>query len=144
VLALRFQLGANRYAMDTAAVAEVLPLLAIHPAPSAGRAVAGFFNYRGRPVPAVDLRLLTQGQAAERRLNTRIVLLRCADGERRRLLGVIAEQVTATRTGTDDRKHTTARQLSSIAAEGLDLVHWIDPSAVLAAAELPLEQLPEC
>jgi chemotaxis-related protein WspB len=55
MLFLLFQLGEERYALDTSHVAEVLPLVAITPIPQAPTGVAGLFNYRGAPVPAIDL-----------------------------------------------------------------------------------------
>jgi chemotaxis-related protein WspB len=65
---LLFQLGSGRYALEASRVVEVVPLLEMKPLPQAPRGVAGIFNYRGRPVPAVDLSALTLGQPASERL----------------------------------------------------------------------------
>jgi chemotaxis-related protein WspB len=57
--------------------------------------VTGLFNYRGRPVPAVDLSELTLGRPSAERLSTRIMVVRCPD--RRGTsgwLGLIAEHAT--------------------------------------------------
>ena len=47
MLFLVFQLGQDRYALDTGTVAEVLPLVEITPIPLAPAGMAGLFNYRG-------------------------------------------------------------------------------------------------
>jgi methyl-accepting chemotaxis protein WspA len=97
VLFLLFQLGEERYALDAGEVVEVLPLVAITPLPQAPNGVAGFFNYRGAPVPALDLSQLALGRPAQRRLNTRIVLVNYRGaGADAHLLGLIAEKATET------------------------------------------------
>jgi len=97
MLFLLFRLGNDRYALDAGRVAEVLPLVAVTAIPQAPEGVAGLFNYRGAPVPAIDLSQLTIGRPARRRLNTRIVLVNVPDAHgSTRLLGLIAEQVTET------------------------------------------------
>jgi chemotaxis-related protein WspB len=90
---LLFQIGSERYALPVQRVAEVLPLVALKTIPGAPKGVAGVFDYRGAPVPVIDLSALTVDRAAERRLGTRIVLCRY-QGER--LLGLIAEKATET------------------------------------------------
>jgi chemotaxis-related protein WspB len=95
VLFLLFHLGPDRYALDAGKVVEVLPLLQFKKIPHAPRGVAGIFNYRGRPVPAVDLCDLILGQPAAERLTTRIILVNYdCDGGRKNLLGLIAENAT--------------------------------------------------
>ena len=93
MLFLLFHLGKDRYALDASRVVEVVPLLALKKIPQAPRGVAGIFNYRGQPVPAVDLGELTLGQPARPRLSTRIILVHYPDDTgQNRLLGLIAEQ----------------------------------------------------
>jgi len=95
MLFLLFQLGPDRYVLEASRVVEVLPLLALKQIPQAPRGVAGLFNYRGRPVPAVDLSELTLGQPARQSLSTRIILVNYPDyAGKVRLLGLIAEQAT--------------------------------------------------
>ena len=97
MLFLLFQLGPDRYALEANRVVEVVPLLALKRLPQAPVGVAGIFNYRGRPVPAVDLSRLTLGEPAAERLSTRIVVVRYPDlSGRVHLLGLIAEQATET------------------------------------------------
>ncbi len=95
MLCLLFQIGNDRYALEAKYAVEVIPFLALRHIPQAPRGVAGIFNYRGRPVPAVDLCELTIGQPARERLSTRIILVNYTDSQGRdRLLGLIAEHAT--------------------------------------------------
>lgn len=97
MLFLLFDLGVDRYALEAAQVAEVLPLVAIKEIPQAPAAVAGAFSYRGAPVPVIDLSQLALGRAAQRRMSTRIILVHYPAGPSgSRLLGLIAEHVTGT------------------------------------------------
>jgi chemotaxis-related protein WspB len=95
MLFLLFQLGNDRYALDASRVIEVMPLLELKQLPQAPKGVAGIFNYRGRPVPAVDLCALTLGRPANERFSTRIIVVNYADDSGTpHLLGLIAEHAT--------------------------------------------------
>ena len=97
MLYLLFQLGRDRYAFEAGGIVEVLPLVEITPIPQAPLGVAGLFNYRGSPVPAIDLSALLLGQPARRQFSTRIVLVHYPDGRgEARKLGLIAEKATGT------------------------------------------------
>jgi chemotaxis-related protein WspB len=141
MLFLLFQLGEDRYALDTGRVVEVLPLVAITPIPKAPAGVAGLFNYHGAPVPAIDLSQLTMGRPARNRLNTRIVLVHYPDGRgKTHLLGLIAEKVTETvrrdpadfvASGvTSDR----APYLGPVATDARGVMQWIDVEWLLPAS----------
>ena len=97
VLLLLFGLNTDRYAIDARQVVEVLPLLRITRVPQAPQGVAGMFNYRGAPVPVIDLAALTLGRPSHASLSTRLIVVRYDDehGDTH-LLGVIAEQATET------------------------------------------------
>jgi len=97
MLFVLFQLGKDRYALEASRVVEVVPLLEMKRLPQAPKGVAGVFNYRGRPVPAVDLSELTVGQPASERFSTRIIIINYPDDTgTNRLLGLIAEHATET------------------------------------------------
>jgi chemotaxis-related protein WspB len=97
MLFLLFQLGTDRYALAASHVVEVIPLLDLKRLPQAPKGVAGVFNYRGRPVPAVDLSELTLGQPSIERLSTRIIVVKHPDAAGQdRLLGLVAENATET------------------------------------------------
>ena len=95
MLFLLFQIGNDRYALEAKHAIEVIPLLALKKIPHAPRGVAGIINYRGQPVPALDLSELTFGRPALERLSTRIIIVHYADAAGRdQHLGLIAEHAT--------------------------------------------------
>ena len=61
-----FPLARERYAVDLAGVAEVVPLRGLAPLPGAPAPVLGIVLHRGRLVPVVDLRRLLGGGEAAR------------------------------------------------------------------------------
>jgi len=81
MLFLLFQLGNDRYALEAGRVVEVLPLVELKGLPQSPPGVAGVFNYRGQPVPAVDLCALTLQRPAQECLSTRIIVVRCPGAE---------------------------------------------------------------
>ena len=97
MLFLLLQIGKDRYALDTAVIREVLPMLQLKEMPRAEKGVAGAFDYRGMAAPAIDLCALALGRAAAGRLSTRIVVAdyAYADGQTGGL-GLIAEGATET------------------------------------------------
>jgi chemotaxis-related protein WspB len=97
MLFLTFKLGNDRYAIEAIRVLEVLPLLTLKRLPQAPRGVAGLFNLRGSPVPAIDLNELSFGQPACERLSTRIIMVNYSDDAgHKHPFGLIAESVTQT------------------------------------------------
>ncbi len=111
MLFLLFTAGSQRYAIPAARVVEVLPLLHLTRVPQAPAPLAGYFNYQGCPVSAVDLSALTAGRPAAEQLSTRIILVRhpAAPGPDH-LLGLIAEEVTQTlKRPAADLSHTGVR-----------------------------------
>jgi chemotaxis-related protein WspB len=138
MLLLLFQLGDDRYALDARQVAEVLPLVTITRIPHAPPGVAGVFNYRGAPVPAIDLSQLTIGRPAHARLSTRLVVVHYPDGSgNTRLLGLVAEKAT----GTVRRElgdfvasgvtNPETAHVGSVATDAGGLTHWIDLQKLL-------------
>src|ERR1039458_8090202 len=102
MLFLTFQIGNDRYALDTQHVVEVLPLVNFKTIPRAAGGVAGIINYHGRPVPLIDLTQLALGRPSEVRMRTRIILVNYLRGSSEPLLlGLKAEHVTATLRRTD-------------------------------------------
>jgi chemotaxis-related protein WspB len=130
---LIFELGGDRYALAAQQVVEVLPLMDSKTLPGAPTGVTGLINYRGKPVPLVDLTLLLLGQPCARRMSTRIILLSSvtASGEPH-LIGLLAERVTETiRRQDSDFKHVSTGSRSStisgpVLTEGSTLVQRVD------------------
>src|ERR1700692_2187261 len=92
MLFLKFRIGSESYVLDTAQIAEVLPLLEITRVPHAPAGVAGLINYRGGCVAVVDLSEVGLGAAAVPRISTRLILVHYGE----HLLGLIPEQATET------------------------------------------------
>lgn len=97
MLMLVFQLGKDRYALETSHVVEVVPSLVLRKLPRAPEYVAGIFNYRGTIVPVIDLCQLTQDRPCDNCLSTRILLVQVrGDHGSSRCIGLRAERVTET------------------------------------------------
>jgi chemotaxis-related protein WspB len=143
MLFLLFQLGEERYALEAAQVVEVLPLLDLKKIPHSPDGVPGILNYRGQPVPAVDLSELTLGRPAHRRLSTRVILVRLAAkvGEER-LLGLIAEKATETmhRQAEDfvpsGLTNGKALYLGPVTTDARGFIQWIKADQLLPASVL--------
>jgi chemotaxis-related protein WspB len=90
MLFLKFRIGSEGYVLDATQIAEILPLLEITRVPHAPAGIAGLINYRGRPVPVIDLSELMLGEPARPHISTRLILVRYGE----HLLGLIAEQAT--------------------------------------------------
>jgi len=141
MLFLVFELARDRYVLDVSQVAEVLPLVDIRQMPQAPTAVAGILNYRGTPVPVIDVSQLTLGRPAERRLSTRIVLVHYPDGDGQpRLLGLIAERATQT-VRRDEQDFVAsgvtsagASYLGPVVADARGLLQWLDVRTLLPPA----------
>ena len=139
MLFLLFQLGSERYAIRANCVAEVVPLLALKRLPQAPKGITGIFNYRGRPVPALDLSELTLGQPASERLSTRIIVIYYGEGTSH-LLGLVAEQATEMlrRDATDFVEPGvmlgTAPYLGPVLMDGRGPIHLINEQHLVPAA----------
>ena len=102
MLMVLFQLGAERYAVDSHCVVEIVPMVDFKPVPHAPDYVAGLFNYRETVVPVIDLCHLTQKRPCLKHLSSRIILVDygrltgMAENEKR-ILGLLAERVTEVR-----------------------------------------------
>jgi chemotaxis-related protein WspB len=85
--------SANRYAIDSRHVSEVLPRVNLHRLAGSPPWLAGVLIYRGRATPVMDLMQLTEGTPCPNRLSSRIVVLKIELGGSFRQLGVLAERV---------------------------------------------------
>lgn len=139
MLFVLFQLGRDRYALEAARLAEVLPLVRLKALPQAAKGIAGVLDYRGAPVPVVDLSALALGRPAASRMGTRLLMARCTDHQGApRLLGLIAEQATETlrcepgefvATGVAS---TGAPYLGPIKVSAQGMIQWIEPDRLLS------------
>jgi chemotaxis-related protein WspB len=139
MLVLLFEVGADRYAIDVGRVVEVLPLVEFRRVPHAPPEVAGVFDFRGIPVPAVDLAMLTLGRPADRRLSTRVIVVRGAD-HTGQILALITERTTATERRMPHEFQSSgvlnprAPYLGPVAGDARGLLQLIDVTRILPAA----------
>ena len=138
MLFLIIELGNDRYALDVRQIAEVLPLVSFKQVPRAPQAMNGLFNYRGAPVPVIDLTQLTLGRPSARRLSTRLVLVHYPDDAgQTHLLGLVAERATQTaRHEASDFvasgvTNTGAPYLGPVVTDARGLLQWIDVRTLL-------------
>src|SRR2546428_9181135 len=100
MLLVIFYLGKDPYALESSQVVEIVPRILLKELPHAPQYVAGLFDYRGVIVPVIDLCRMTQGRACSEHLSTRVILVRYPydryDGQKERVLGLMAERVTET------------------------------------------------
>jgi chemotaxis-related protein WspB len=137
MLFLLFQVDSGRYALEAKRVAEVLPMLPVRPLAKAPAGVAGALNYRGAPLPVIDLSRVIAGRPAALRSSTRIVVVNCANGKQ---AGFIAERANETLerdaasfapTGlTPD----SAPYLGPVTQDARGFVQWVEPDELLNEA----------
>src|SRR5262245_37543503 len=97
MLFLLVQVAADRYALETRAVVEVLPLVHVQPIPQAPTGVVGVLNYHAILVPVLDLGVLVFGKPCRARRSTRITVIRhVGESGDEHLVGLLAEQTTDT------------------------------------------------
>lgn len=99
MLLLSFQLGERAYAAPCKLILEIVPMTGLEAVPGGPPYLVGQFDFRGRVVPAIDLRLLLTGERCRGFLSTRIIIVEqsAADAELG-AIGLLAERVTETLT----------------------------------------------
>jgi chemotaxis-related protein WspB len=138
MLFILFQIGRDRYALPASSIIEVLPLMNLKKIPRAPLGVAGVLNYRGTPVPVIDLNEMTLKQPAARRLSTRIILVKYPfEAQHQNALGLIAEHATNmiqrsiedfVETGVESDE---ASYLGRVAHDAGGLIQWIEVERLL-------------
>ena len=139
MLFLLFQLGKDRYAIEAAKIVAVLPLVIPKAIPHAPPAVAGVFEYRGTPMPLIDLSQLALGRPAKPHRSTRIIVVHYEvnDGEEQQL-GLIAEQALETLVRDPAEfvpsgvSSDGARYLGPVASDSRGLVQWVQTDHLLS------------
>jgi chemotaxis signal transduction protein len=93
--AVLLRLGEARYALDLAAIAEVVPVPLTTRVPDQPPWLSGVANWRGRVLPVIDIRLLMGVPAVPLATSARLVVLAEDDV----LVGVLAEAVPGVHQG---------------------------------------------
>jgi chemotaxis-related protein WspB len=139
MLFLKFSLGQDHYVLDVALIEAVLPLMASKILPGAPDGVVGAINYRGQPVPLIDLSLLALKRAAASVLSTRIILVRYPTaGLKPALLGLVVEHAieTISRDPADfvasGVEAGMPAYLGPVASDGRQLIQRIEPERLLS------------
>src|SRR5580698_1535992 len=97
MLALIFQVGPDKVAVDVRRVREVVPRVRLSPVNGGPSWIAGVFVYRGRVVPVVDLHRLTGAGECPPHLSSRIILFPYPLDAPESLVGLLATQVAEIR-----------------------------------------------
>lgn len=109
------RLGAARYAVDLAEVAEVTTVPPLTRVPGAPRWLAGVANWRGRMLPVVDLRSLLGHEVTPLPSSARIVVV-APVAQPALTVGVLTEAVPGTFDGALDAPQPPPPTLSHDAA----------------------------
>lgn len=91
---LVFFIGSERYATSVQHILEIIPKVPLEKITNAPEYAAGLLDFRGVPVPVVDLSWLVYGTSGESCYHTRIVIVQSLDNKH--VLGLVAEKVTGT------------------------------------------------
>src|SRR5262245_22104243 len=149
MLALTFQIGADKFALDIRQVREVVPRVSLHRPAGAPAWLAGSFVYRGRAVPVVDLhRLLGAGECPPH-LSSRIIQARWPGAEEEALLGLLAARVADIREVhgrlevAPSLASTGGGAMGPAVVDGGSILHMVDLARLLPeAARHPFVALP--
>jgi chemotaxis-related protein WspB len=97
MLALIFQVGSDKVAVDVRRIREVIPRVRLSSVNGGPSWIAGVFVYRGRVVPVVDLHRLTGAGECPPHLSSRIILFPYPLDAPESLVGLLATQVAEIR-----------------------------------------------
>jgi chemotaxis-related protein WspB len=114
MLALVFQIGNDRLALDVRRIREVVPRVRLHALACCPSWLAGAFVYRGQVVPVVDLQRLANLGECPAQLSSRIILVPRPGVDDGSLLGLLASHVC---------------DLQEVNADGLSPTPWQDEGA---------------
>ena len=92
---LLFQVDSHSLGIDYGKIAEVVPLVQFRKANGLPEYVAGFFNYRGKSIAAIDMSRLIANRNFKKIYGTRIVVLENLMPDKSlRHIGLITEKVS--------------------------------------------------
>lgn len=95
MLLLTLNIGSERYAIDARHIIEVIPLVKIEHVPRVDASIVGIFNYRGTPVPVIDLCIFFDNRKCRDSLGSRIIITQIKmPDESDKVIGLMAEQMT--------------------------------------------------
>jgi len=135
-LALLFYLGDGMYTVSCDKIKEIVPMINLSTVDRGPAYFAGFFSYRGKIVPVIDLCRLIRGVPCRMRLSTRIILVQYGlmqyggKNSNSCTMGLMAERITETirKSGfTPSPVHLKeAPYLGDIMMEGKNMIRHIE------------------
>jgi chemotaxis-related protein WspB len=138
MLLLCFSLGDERFALEASKVQEIIPLVRMKTIPKAPEWMAGVMCYHGQTAPVIDLCAMNIERSAEKRLSTRIILVRFTVHDKaEHLLGLMAERVTETlhrqaEDFTPTGVHTPdAPYLGGVSSDREGMLQWVEIDKLL-------------
>lgn len=138
MLALTFQIGDEKLAIDIRRVREVVPRVRLLRVSGNPHWQAGVFVYRGEVVPVIDLHRLAGAEPCPPHLSSRIILIAARRGEsEERLVGLLASQVADTRELPAHERPIPSMadagkpDFGSLIADGQGVVRLFDPDRFL-------------
>ncbi len=97
MLLVSLHIAQHHFVVAAKQIIEILPLTTLKPIARAPIYIAGLLDYRGQPVPVINLCQLNNGINYNKVLSSRIVLVNYTANNRKMYpLGLIAEKVTET------------------------------------------------
>lgn len=97
MLFMQFKAGDDRYILEAKDVIEVVPFARLKQIVKAPPYIAGLLNYRGNPVPVIDVCYLMSGRLCQQKLSTRIALANySSDKDGTICIGLLIEYLTET------------------------------------------------
>jgi len=97
MLMLLFSVGEERYAIQSHHVVEIVPKVHLKEIPHVPPYIMGMLNFRGEPVPIVDICKLLKDRPTSSQYHSRIIVLKITTKEKGDcLFGILAEKVTET------------------------------------------------
>ena len=112
MLLLLFHIHEDQYAIDTAPIIEIMPVVELRKVRSTTAPIAGMFNYRGNILPVIDLCRLIGDTECPICYSSRLIIIdatkdlvnnHCSTSQ----FGLLAEQVTETLKVDDGQFKTT-------------------------------------
>lgn len=147
MLVITFRVGAGAYALRAADVLAVIPEVELRPLAQGAAWLRGAFAYRGELTPVIDICQLIAGYRCPARLSSRIALVRCGAGSgKARTLGLLAEHMTEARRLPANLAASApladVPYFAEVLLEGGEPLQFLEPSAILNASGLALEEAP--
>ena len=96
-LFLLLNLGANRFAVETDCITEIVPIVEMIKVPKTEAFICGLMNYRGETLSVIDTVRLLYDVDYNKKMCSRIIIISITENNKTTRIGLIAEKVNRTR-----------------------------------------------